>query len=165
MMPALVTAVLFKHESHPYEAFAQRASYLFADARPDSHWWDLGTRTLECTKRAMAIELWTALRTYGEAWFGEVIDRQIELTRDFAAKLAAAPDFELAQEPELNIVCYRMRGVDNRALRERVLEDGRFYVVGTELPDGYYLRSTIMNPLTESADFDALLEHLRSLCR
>jgi L-2,4-diaminobutyrate decarboxylase len=165
MMPALVTAVLFKHEAHAYEAFAQRASYLFADARPDSHWWDLGTRTLECTKRAMAIELWTALRTYGEAWFGEVVDRQVELTRELAAKLAAAPDFELAQEPELNIVCYRMRGVDNRALRERVLEDGRFYVVGTELADGYYLRSTIMNPLTEPADFDALLEYLRSLCR
>ena len=101
MMPALVTAVLFKHEAHAYEAFAQRASYLFADARPDSHWWDLGTRTLECTKRAMAIELWTALRTHGEAWFGEVIDRQVALTRDFAAQLAAAPDFELAQEPEL----------------------------------------------------------------
>ena len=165
MMPALVTAVLFKHEAHAYEAFAQRASYLFADARPDTHWWDLGTRTLECTKRAMAIELWTALRTYGEAWFGEVIDRQVELTRALAAKVAAAPDFELALEPELNIVCYRLRGVDNRALRQRVLEDGRFYVVGTELADGYYLRSTIMNPLTEPADFDALLEYLRSLCR
>ncbi|MEP6863963.1 MAG: pyridoxal-dependent decarboxylase [Deltaproteobacteria bacterium] len=165
MMPALVTAVLFKHEAHAYEAFAQHASYLFADARPQTHWWDLGTRTLECTKRAMAIELWTALRTYGEAWFGEVIDRQVELTRALAAKVAAAPDFELAQEPELNIVCYRMRGVDNRALRERVLEDGRFYIVGTELADGYYLRSTIMNPLTEPADFDALLEYLRSLCR
>ncbi|HET9993628.1 MAG TPA: pyridoxal-dependent decarboxylase [Kofleriaceae bacterium] len=165
MMPALVTAVLFKHEAHAYEAFAQRASYLFAEARPETHWWDLGTRTLECTKRAMAIELWTALRVHGEAWFGEVIDRQVELTRVLAAKVAAAPDFELAQEPELNIVCYRMRGVDNRALRERVVEDGRFYVVGTELADGYYLRSTIMNPLIEPSDFDALLDHLRSLCR
>jgi L-2,4-diaminobutyrate decarboxylase len=165
MMPALVTAVLFKHEAHAYEAFAQRASYLFEDARPDAHWWDLGTRTLECTKRAMALELWTALRVHGEAWFGEVIDRQVELTRAFAAKLVAAPDFELAHEPELNIVCYRIRGVDNRALRQRVVEDGRFYVVGTELADGYYLRSTIMNPLIEPADFDALLDHLRSLCR
>jgi L-2,4-diaminobutyrate decarboxylase len=165
MMPALVTAVLFKHEAHAYEAFAQRASYLFADARPETHWWDLGTRTLECTKRAMAIELWTALRAHGEAWFGAVIDRQVALTRAFAARLAAAPDFELLQPPELNIVCYRMRGVDNRALRQRVVEDGRWYVVGTELAGAYWLRSTIMNPLIEEDDFDRLLDHLRALCR
>lgn len=165
MMPALVTAVLFKQESHAYEAFAQRASYLFADARPDSHWWDLGTRTLECTKRAMAIELWTALRAHGEAWFGEVIDRQMALTRAFAQKIAAAPDFELHQAPDSNIVCYRLRGADNRALRQRVLEDGRWYVVGTQLGDAYWLRSTIMNPLIEEDDFDRLLDHLRALCR
>jgi len=168
MMPALVTAVLFKREAHAYEAFAQRASYLFADARPETHWWDLGTRTLECTKRAMAIELWTALRAHGEAWFGAVIDRQVALTRAFAHKLAAAPDFELLHPPELNIVCYRMRGVDNRALRQRVVEDGRWYIVGTELGDAYWLRSTIMNPLIEEDDFDRLLahlRHLRALCR
>jgi L-2,4-diaminobutyrate decarboxylase len=165
MMPALVTAVLFKQGHHAYEAFAQRASYLFAEARPESHWWDLGTRTLECTKRAMAVELWTALRVHGEEWFGAVIDRQVALSRAFAAKIAAAPDFELAVEPDLNIVCFRHRTADNRELQQRVVEDGRFYVVGTKLDDAYYLRATIMNPLTEESDFDHLLEHLRSLCR
>ena len=33
------------------------------------------------------------------------------------------------------------------------------------LTDGYYLRSAIMNPLIEPADFDDLLDHLRLLCR
>ena len=46
MMPALVTAVLFKREAHAYEAFAQQASYLFAGTHPDETWWDLGQRTL-----------------------------------------------------------------------------------------------------------------------
>lgn len=164
MMPALVTAVLFKQEHHSYEAFAQRASYLFAEARPELHWWDLGTRTLECTKRAMAVELWTALRVHGEQWFGEVIDRQVALTRAFAQKIVASTDFELAHEPELNIICYRHRTADNAKLRQRVVEDGRFYIVGTKLGEDYYLRSTIMNPLIEETDFDHLLEHLRSLC-
>ncbi len=170
MMPALVTAVLFKRESHAYEAFAQRASYLFAEERAETHWWDLGTRTLECTKRAMAIELWTQLRTHGEQLFGDIIDRQVELTRSFAAKLAAAPDFELALDPELNIICYRhvppgVTDLDahNRALRQRVVEDGTFYIVGTKLGDHYWLRSTIMNPLIEPSDFDHLLDHLRCL--
>ena len=169
MMPALITAVLFKRGGHAYEAFAQQASYLFAGTAPRDTWWDLGQRTLECTKRAMAIELWTALRTHGEAWFGEVIDRQCALTRALADRVAAAPDFELALAPEANIVCYRHTGgadldAHNRALRAKVVEDGRFYIVGTQLPRGYFLRSTIMNPLITERDLDALLNHLRALC-
>ena len=172
MMPALVTAVIFKRESHAYDAFAQQASYLFAGTRPEETWWDLGQRTLECTKRAMSIELWTALRSRGEGWFGEVVDRQHALAAELAAKIGASSDFELALQPESNIVCYRHRpqGVGdldahNRALRKRVVEDGTFYIVGTQLPSGYHLRSTLMNPLTESRDLDELLDHLRALCR
>jgi L-2,4-diaminobutyrate decarboxylase len=185
MMPALVTAVLYRREAHAYEAFAQQASYLFADARPEAAWWDLGQRTLECTKRAMSFELWAALRTHGEAVFGEIIDRQVELARLLAAKVAAAPDFELALMPESNIVCYRHIGFSgeaaspvtrgsvktpdldthNRTIRRRVVEDGRFYIVGTQLLRGYYLRSTLMNPLIEERDLDELLEYLREIAR
>jgi len=172
MMPALVTGVMFRRADHAYEAFAQQASYLFAATRPADTWWDLGQRTLECTKRMMAIELWCALRAHGEAWFGEVVDRLLALAAGLADRIAAAPDFELALAPESNIVCFRHRpeGVSdldahNRALRRRVVEDGRFYVVGTALPGGYQLRSTIMNPLTEPTDLDGLLDHLRGLCR
>ncbi len=174
MMPALVTAVLFRKTSHAYEAFAQQASYLFAASHPSERWWDLGTRTLECTKRMMAIEMWTALRSHGEAWFGEVVDRQHALAVELAARILAAPDFELAIAPASNIVCYRHRpaGVagaaldaHNRALRERVVRDGTFYIVGAQLLDGYYLRSTLMNPLIETTDLDGLISHLRTLCR
>lgn len=165
MMPALVTAVLFKRAGHAYEAFAQQASYLFSAATRDATWWDLGQRTIECTKRAMAIELWTQLRVHGEQLFGDIVDRLVELTRAFAAKIRATDDFELALEPELNIICYRHKTADNRALRQRVVEDGTFYIVGTQLADGYYLRSTIMNPLIEPSDIDDLLAHLRSLCQ
>jgi L-2,4-diaminobutyrate decarboxylase len=174
LMPALVTGVLFKRGGHVYDAFAQQASYLFADQTREQTWWDLGQRTLECTKRMMAIEIWTALRVHGEAVFSDVVDRLVVLAAALAAKLDAAADFELALPPELNIVCYRHRppglpagaelDTHNRALRRRVVEDGRFYIVGTELPGGYFLRSAIMNPLIAVSDFDDLLVHLRSLC-
>jgi L-2,4-diaminobutyrate decarboxylase len=167
MMPALVTAVLFRREADAYRAFAQHASYLF----DTDNWWDLGRRTLECTKRAMAVEVWATLRALGEGWFADVVDRQHALAAELAAKVDAAPDFELALAPESNIVCYRQTGAadldaHNQALRQRVVEDGRFYIVGTRLPSGYYLRSTLMNPLIEPRDLDELLEHLRQLaCR
>jgi L-2,4-diaminobutyrate decarboxylase len=172
MMPALVTTVLFAREAHAYAAFAQRASYLFAEARPEDTWWDLGQRTLECTKRLMAVEVWACLRAYGDALFGAIVDRQLALARELAGLVEAAPDFELALAPESNIVCYRHvpgPGPDldahNRALRQRGLEDGRFYIAGTQLARGYFLRSAIMNPRTELRDLAALLEHLRESCR
>ena len=178
MMPALVTAVLFKERGHADEAFAQQASYLFlGEPIPEERWFDLGTRTLECTKRMMAIEVWSALRVRGEEFFGEVVDRLIVLAATLAGKLEQAADFELALYPELNIVCAtatappawswgrRPRRAQSRTLRQRVVEDGRFYIVGAQLPDGYYLRSTIMNPLIEPSDFDELIEHLRLLMR
>lgn len=174
MMPALITAVIYKREAHAYDAFAQTAPYLFTAGRsPGSHaWWDLGQRTLECTKRAMSLELWAALRAHGEAVFGDIVDRQAHLAQLLAAKIAAAPDFELALQPESNIVCFRHvdpviqtpdLDAHNRALRKRVVEDGRFYLVGTQLPGGYHLRSTLMNPLIEERDLDELLDYLREL--
>jgi len=172
MMPALVTAVLYKRGSHAYSAFAQEASYLFAATAPEETWWDLGQRSLECTKRMMSIELWCALRSHGAACFADIIDRQIALTHELAAKLAATSDFEVALPPTANILCYRHLApgrVDldahNRDLRRRVVDDGRFYIVGTQLRSGYHLRSTLMNPLIESRDLDDLIEHLRTLCR
>ena len=97
------------------------------------------------------------------------LERQCHLARQLASIIAAAPDFELAMMPASNIVCYRYLGgagdpdVFNRALRQKVVEDGRFYIVGTQLPRGYFLRSTLMNPLTEASDLEALLVHLRAL--
>ena len=165
MMPALVTAVLFKRGGDAYAAFAQRASYLFEAGAAEDTWWDLGQRTLECTKRAMAVELWATLRAHGEGWFGAVIDRQIELAQALAAKVRAAADFELALPPEANIVCFRPRALlDMRELRRRVIEDGRFYITGTELEGSYWLRATLMNPLTEPSDLDAMLDHVRARC-
>jgi len=165
MMPALVTAVLFKRGGDAYAAFAQRASYLFEAGAAEDTWWDLGQRTLECTKRAMAVELWATLRAHGEGWFGAVIDRQIELAQALAAKVRAAADFELALPPEANIVCFRPRApLDMRELRRRVIEDGRFYITGTELEGRYWLRATLMNPLTEPSDLDAMLDHVRARC-
>jgi L-2,4-diaminobutyrate decarboxylase len=111
----------------------------------------------------MSIELWSAVRAHGEGWFGEVVDRLFELAGVLADKIAASSDFELALPPEGNIVCFRHRTADNRVLRRRLVEDGRFYIVGTDLDGRYHLRTTIMNPLTEPADFDDLLEHLRCL--
>ena len=75
------------------------------------------------------------------------------------------PDFELALEPESNIVCFRFVGDEtndidavNSQLRKNLIEEGEFYIVQTVLNGETWLRTTIANPFTKVGDFEALLE-------
>ena len=175
LMPALVTAVLFRDGARSYEAFAQQASYLFEGRDPSDEWFNGATRTLECTKRMMGLKLYAALTVHGTAMFSEYVTEMFDLARRFASRVAEAPDFELAVEPEANIVCFRfigspaatgpMRDSLQDELRSRVIVDGGFYLVRTALPEGVFLRVTIINPATTDADLAALLDAIREAAR
>jgi L-2,4-diaminobutyrate decarboxylase len=172
MMPALVTAVLFRQESHGYAAFAQQAAYLFASGSPADTWWDLGQRTMECTKRMMALELYATLVAHGESMFADVVARQCHVAARFAQLVQQSPDVELAVQPDINIVCYRFDppGVAlapeqldalQQTIRQRIIASGQHYIVSTRLPTGTYLRSAFMNPMTTEEDLQALLHNVR----
>ncbi|HVP31213.1 MAG TPA: aminotransferase class I/II-fold pyridoxal phosphate-dependent enzyme [Myxococcota bacterium] len=177
LMPALVSAVLFREGRRSYEAFAQEASYLFrADASERGEWWNVGLRTLECTKRMLSLKLYASLSLLGTRLFADYVARCFALGRRFGEMLEAAPDFELALPPECNIVCFRHRpetlaGASTSALdahqqrlRARVLESGDFYLVQTRLPpprEGTWLRTTLLHPTSGEAELEALLSRLR----
>ncbi len=173
LMPALVTAVLFRDGARSFEAFAQEASYLFpGDAgRP---WSDVALRTLECTKEMMALKVYACLCVLGTRLFSDAVTESYDQARRFAARLTASGDFQVAVPPDCNILCFRHTpahvppeewdGLQVR-LRERLVTRGDFYLVQTKLPRGVYLRVTLINPLTTDADLDALLESLRAAAR
>ncbi|MCI0571469.1 MAG: pyridoxal-dependent decarboxylase [Myxococcaceae bacterium] len=171
LMPALVTAVLFRDGARSFDAFSQEASYLYHgdDPRP---WSDIGLRTLECTKLMMALKVYVALSVLGTRAFGDYVTQTYDQARRFADRLEASGDFELAVRPDCNIVCFRHtpRGVAaeqldalQARLRERVIQRGDFYLVQTRLPRGVFLRVTLINPLTRDEDLEALLEALRGV--
>ena len=171
-MPALVTAVLFRGAGSSSRAFHQDQSYVgFRNVDDEYPWWDSGLRTLECTKRMMALELYATLTQHGIELFRTYVEQTFDLARTFAGLIRAAPDFECAVEPQANIVCFRhtpagaehdLDGLQLR-IREAMLDDGGFYIVKTSLPTGIYLRTTIMNARTSEEDLRALLQSVRSL--
>ena len=70
--------------------------------------------------------------------------------------------------PESNIVCFRYAppGVADldalqAAIRKRLLADGSFYIVQTQLAAGLHLRTTIINPLTAERHLGALIDAVR----
>jgi L-2,4-diaminobutyrate decarboxylase len=171
LLPALLTAVLFRDGRNSYQAFAQKADYLFHEDA-DGEWWNSGLRTLECTKRMMGVELWGALALHGTQMFSDYVTQMFDLGRTFAAMVRESRDFELAVEPDCNIVCFRhlpraATDLDGcqETIRQRLLSEGSFYLVQTRLRGRVYLRVTLINPLTTEGDLVALLEAIRSTAR
>lgn len=174
-VPALSTAVLFREGAHSYASFAQEASYIFTAQGADrTGSRDQAVRTFECTKRMLALPLYALLETYGREALVAHVERCFDLATSFAELLRAQEDFELAVEPEANIVCFRhrARGLEAESLdalqdelRERVLATGRFYLVKTRLKGRTWLRTTLLNPSTTLDDLRALVELLRDLAR
>ncbi|MDF1798460.1 MAG: aminotransferase class I/II-fold pyridoxal phosphate-dependent enzyme [Planctomycetota bacterium] len=181
-LPALNTAVLFRDEARSFEAFAQEASYLFQAAAPEEQWFNLGQRTLECTKRALGATAWIALEVHGQDHFADHVDRLVGLAQELADLVAAAPDFECAHAPEANILCFRYRpdlaGSSARGqlplaeldalqarIRAKVVASGSHYLVEARLLGAGWLRVALMNPATERGDLEGLLGALRAAAR
>ncbi len=171
LCPALTTAVIFKNDQLAQEIFAQKASYLLANEKK-GNWFDIAAKTLECTKKMMSVKIYTLLRTYGPQLFADYITRTYDLAKEFAAQITRSPDFQLAMEPAANIVCFRFTPNNtkpteldelNTNIRNRIKEDGEFYIVQTVIDGAVYLRTTLMNPFTSIHDCITLLDKIREI--
>jgi len=118
---------------------------------------------VECTKAGLGLRLFLVLAAEGEAAMARAIENQVALARAAAARIRRQPGFEVAVEPETNIVCFRAPGSDEDQLelRRRLLETGRHYLTTTGFRGRRWLRITLMNPATTLEDVESLLVELR----
>lgn len=169
MTPSILTFLLFKDKAHANATFKQKAQYLLESEEEDK-WFDIALKSFECTKRMMSIQFYILLQMYGEELFNEFVGTLYDLGKTFATIIGRDQHFEYATEPDTNIVCFRY--VDNKLnldqineinkkIRQKLLEEGDFYIVQTKLNNQVYLRTTIMNPMTTGEDFKALLLKLK----
>ena len=170
LTPALTTAVIFKNGNTSYEAFTQKASYLL-NKKGEINWYDGAGRTIECTKKAMGLKIYLMIKTYGVELFSSYVDQTYDLAREFAELLESNKDFELATAPDSNIVCFRIfkEGTSdedlnllNADIREKIKQDGAFYIVQTVINGKVYLRITIMNPFTTMETLKKLLVKVKT---
>jgi L-2,4-diaminobutyrate decarboxylase len=174
-VPALCTFLFYRDKRHSFQAFDQDAPYLFAkDANPTLEF-DSAVRTLECTKRPVAMALWSLWCTFGPGVFEALVDATIATTSEFHAMLSDAPDFEPLHLPECNILCFRylpkhLEGASKEkisdfqaAVRKKLIQAGDFYITATRIEGAMVLRVTIMNPLTSREHLEALMQAIRRL--
>jgi L-2,4-diaminobutyrate decarboxylase len=170
LTPALTTAVIFGNGKHSFETFAQKAEYLLAE-KGQNKWYDGAARTLECTKKMMGVKVYAMLRFYGEQLFSDYITAAYDLGQLFAETIRLEKGFELAVQPDCNIICFRyipnnfMGDINNLTslVRKKILADGRFYVVQTIVKGQTYIRVSLMNPFTTISDLKSMMDIVRKL--
>ncbi len=165
--PALASLLAYARARDAYGAFAQKADYLFRSDDPGVE--NMGTRTLECTRPQLALVAYLGFAAAGADGMRAHVERLWELGAELAEVVRDSGDFELALEPECNIVCFRHRapaGIDSDAHQERIRDEvnagGSHYLVQTRLRGATWLRSALMNAATTRDDLLGLLAALRA---
>lgn len=172
--PALSTYLFYKRSNDQYKSANQEASYLFDDNANRVEAYNTGLGTIECTKRAAALSLWTVWALHGPTLFMDLIDATYGTARLIAERMRQHPDFELLNEPQSNILVFRfipaalrqapvqMIGEFQQAVRQKLVESGQAYIVPAMDKGVGALRMVVMNPLTSERHFECLATSLQT---
>ncbi|AKH21615.1 pyridoxal phosphate-dependent decarboxylase family protein [Sedimenticola thiotaurini] len=158
--PTVCAAVLVRDHRHLDHAFEQEASYLLH--AKDQPGFDFISRTVECTKAALGLRLFMTVAAMGEQGLARHVEGLVERAQEAADLIRQQPGFELAIQPETNILCFRTSDNDQTQLeiRRQLLERGDFYISSTLYRGRRWLRLVFMNPATDLDDIRRLLDQI-----
>ncbi|MCL6577553.1 aminotransferase class I/II-fold pyridoxal phosphate-dependent enzyme [Kyrpidia sp.] len=172
MQPKSMGAILTRHKGALRNLFESGAPYLTrkneTSARPQSR----GGMSLQGSRRFDALRLWVTRRYLGDSGLTELVERNLAQVRAWADLLRAHPAFELAHEPELNLLCFRYRpaGVAderldaiNEEIQRELMRSGEGFLSVTSLRGRRWLRSVFINPTTREEDMRAVLDSIEKI--
>ncbi|MBV7530033.1 aspartate aminotransferase family protein [Chitinophaga sp. sic0106] len=124
----------------------------------------------QSTRRFDALKLWCTLRLMGKEQLGIYTDMMIETTAATAALLQQEEDFELLSDSDLGVLVFRFapaRGIAdlsalNLSIKKSLFFDGTIQVASTKVKGEFYLKFTILNPLTTVAHTRDILEAIKT---
>ncbi len=163
--PTVCAALLVKHAATLDHAFQHDAGYLFHEKYQPG--FDFISQTVECTKAGLGLRFFLAIAAQGETGMAEYIDSCIDLTGSVHAFIASQPDFQAPYSPQSNILCFRYQGSDRQqlAIRDRLIQEGDFYLSSTTIHGQRFLRMVIISPATTLDDIKALVHTIRKVAK
>ncbi len=155
-MPFAAGLILTCHPEMLERAFSVAAPYMPKAAGatlPDN-----SRISVQWTRRMNSLKLWLTLRVHGRKAYEELIDRQLVLARSFADWLSASAEFELAMQPTLPIVNFRLRAQSvspleladaHAAIVKEVTRNGQRWISETVVNGRSVLRMMVISYLTD----------------
>lgn len=130
-------------------------------------------KSIQTTRRFDALKLWMTLRVMGADGVGSLFDEVIDLAAAGWGLIDADPRFEVVVEPQISTLVFRYvprpDGVEvpaglvdeaNLHARKALFASGEAVVAGTKVDGRQYLKFTLLNPQTTTADIAAVLDLL-----
>ncbi|MGA5052442.1 lysine decarboxylase DesA [Streptomyces cellulosae] len=125
-------------------------------------------KSLQTTRRFDALKLWMTLRVMGADGIGALFDEVCDLAAEGWKLLAADPRYDVVVEPSLSTLVFRYipaavtdpAEIDRANLyaRKALFASGDAVVAGTKVSGRHYLKFTLLNPETTTADISAVLD-------
>ena len=125
------------------------------------------------TRRFNSLKLWMALKFMGRQGYAEVVERQIELTEQLAARIDELEEFERVSPVETAVCCFkfvpRPAGAMSEAeldmlqgkLQQLIERSGEAWLTTTTLKGRRAMRVNVNSFLTEKRHIDDLVELLQ----
>ncbi|MER6315671.1 aspartate aminotransferase family protein [Streptomyces sp. NPDC001581] len=127
-------------------------------------------KSIQTTRRFDALKLWMTLRVMGADGLGSLFDEVIDLAAAGWDIIDADPRFEVVVKPQISTLVFRfLPGLEVPAdlldeaqlhARKALFASGEAVVAGTKVDGKQYLKFTLLNPQTTTADIAAVLDLL-----
>ncbi|HEY6738241.1 MAG TPA: pyridoxal-dependent decarboxylase, partial [Actinopolymorphaceae bacterium] len=156
----IAAGVFLARDRVAFAPLARTVDYLNSSDDEEEGFDSLLGFSLRTTRRADAVKLATALLALGRAGFGELVDRCHDIATYAAEAISAHPRLRLVTAPVLTTVVFSYDadpGVNPR-VRRRLLEEGSVIVGRAQVNGHPCLKLTFLNPQTDRADVDHLVE-------
>lgn len=124
---------------------------------------------LQSTRRFDALKLWCTLRYMGRTKLGQFTETIIETARETVEILDSDKDFELLTDSDLSVLVFRYNPSGwqgdcckmNQYIKKKMFFSGEVLVASTKVNDTFYLKFTILNPLTTIAHINNILSIIK----
>ena len=162
-MPFAAGVILTSRPDTLEPAFAVSTPYMPRDS--SARLVDNFKVSAQWSRRMNSLKLWLTLRVHGRLDYEELIDRQLQLARSFAAWAQASEDFELAAPQVLPIVNFRVRAngrnepevqAANAAVVDQVTHDGKRWISLTHAGGRSVIRMMVISYLTSERHLQEL---------
>jgi L-2,4-diaminobutyrate decarboxylase len=124
----------------------------------------------QSTRRFDALKLWFTLRLMGKQQLGAYTDTIIETAEKAACLIEEDGSFELLSHSDLGVLVFRYTGRDgdlckiNQQIKKSLFFSGEVLLASTKVDGKFYLKFTILNPLTTIEDIAQILKIIKE-CR